>query len=151
MAKSVKLKEADTYIDTEGIRDFEQGKTQAEINAAVAPMLQETSTWKQTFANGWTVEGQRLGAYCRIRIASEATNTTELKRWGTGFEICTLPELYRPLFDLDYLYLTADNPNIQSSAYMYINTAGSVQIFARDADIPAKSYIRACTTYPVTN
>ena len=33
MAKSVKLKEADTYIDTEGIRDFAQGKTQAAINA----------------------------------------------------------------------------------------------------------------------
>ena len=35
MAKSVKLKEADTFIDTEGIRDFTQGKTQAEINANV--------------------------------------------------------------------------------------------------------------------
>lgn len=33
MAKSVKLKEADTFIDAEGIRDFEQGRTQAEINA----------------------------------------------------------------------------------------------------------------------
>ena len=36
MAKSVKLKEADTYIDTEGIRDFEKGKTQAEINSIFA-------------------------------------------------------------------------------------------------------------------
>lgn len=35
MAKSVKLKEADTFIDTEGIRDFEQEKTQAEINASL--------------------------------------------------------------------------------------------------------------------
>lgn len=35
MAKSVTLKEADTFIDTEGIRDFEQGKTQAEINASL--------------------------------------------------------------------------------------------------------------------
>lgn len=151
MAKSVKLKEADTFIDTEGIRDFEQGKTQAEINAAVAPMLQEVSIWKQTFANGWTVESQRSGGYCRIRITSEATNTTEINSWSSGFEICTLPKLYRPLFDLDYLYLTADSPNIQSSAYMYINTAGSVQIFAREANIPAKSYVRACITYPVTN
>lgn len=33
MAKSVKLKEADTFIDAEGIRDFKQGKTQTEINA----------------------------------------------------------------------------------------------------------------------
>lgn len=36
MAKSVKLKDADTYIDTEGIRDFEKGKTQAEINSIFA-------------------------------------------------------------------------------------------------------------------
>ena len=33
MAKSVKLKEADTYIDTEAVYDFTQGKTQATINA----------------------------------------------------------------------------------------------------------------------
>lgn len=33
MAKSVKLKEADTFIDTEGIRDFTQNMSQAEINA----------------------------------------------------------------------------------------------------------------------
>ena len=32
MAKSVKLKEADTYIATEGIYDFKQEKTQAVIN-----------------------------------------------------------------------------------------------------------------------
>lgn len=35
MAKSVKLKEADTFIDTEGIRDFAQQKTQAEINESL--------------------------------------------------------------------------------------------------------------------
>ena len=33
MAKSVKLKEADTFIDTEAVYDFTQGKTQATINA----------------------------------------------------------------------------------------------------------------------
>ena len=35
MAKSVKLKEADTFIDTEGIYDFGQNRPQAEINADV--------------------------------------------------------------------------------------------------------------------
>ena len=39
MAKSVKLKEADTFIDTDGIYDFEQKKTQKEINNSVLGKL----------------------------------------------------------------------------------------------------------------
>lgn len=151
MAKSVKLKEADTFIDTEGIRDFEQGKTQTEINAVVAPMLHEASEWNQTFANGWTVECLRSGNYCRIRINSEATNTTAIGKFAEGLEICILPEMYRPIFDIDYLFLTSDNTAIQSSAYIYIAMTGSVKIFARAVEIPANSYIRACITYPSTN
>ncbi|MDO5776287.1 MAG: hypothetical protein Q4P22_06670 [Eubacteriales bacterium] len=151
MAKSVKLKEADTFIDTEGIRDFEQGKTQAEINAVVAPMLHEASNWKQTFGNGWTVECIRSGNYCRIKIISEATNITAVGKWSDGFEIGILPEMYRPIIDLDYLYLTSDDIAIQSSAYIYITATGSVKIFARATEIPAKSYVRACTIYPSTN
>lgn len=34
MAESLKFK-GDKFLDTEGIRDFEQGKTQAEINASL--------------------------------------------------------------------------------------------------------------------
>ena len=46
IAKSVKLKEADTFIDTEGIRDFEQGKTQAAINADVKAVLDNIDGWE---------------------------------------------------------------------------------------------------------
>lgn len=59
MAKSVKLKEADTFIDTEGIRDFTQNKTQAEINATNASIKTITlsaSKWSSAAPYTQTVE-----------------------------------------------------------------------------------------------
>ncbi len=54
MAKSVKLKEADTFLDTEGIRDFEQGKTQAEINAEL--IKANTYSTEETLIGTWLGE-----------------------------------------------------------------------------------------------
>ena len=78
MAKSVKLKEADTFIDTEGIRDFAQGKTQKEINASMIPTDVVTFTEKD-----YTVTYCKSGSVATVMVYTNGETATDIDTYLT--------------------------------------------------------------------
>ena len=73
MAKSIKYKEADTYHDADNVYDFEQKKTQKEINASMTPSDEVSFTEQE-----YTVKYCKSGSVATVIVYRNSVAETNI-------------------------------------------------------------------------
>lgn len=133
MAKSVKLKEADTFIDTEGIRDFAQEKTQAVINADVKAVLDSIDGWEPltisaTVCKAWINKRLHIG-FLQYNFEASFPLTQGWTSLGS------IPSEYKPLAYTPFTMMYGANGDkvamcaiqISGDIQQYVPVAGNFQ------------------------
>lgn len=131
MAKSVKLKEADTFIDTEGIRDFEQGKTQAVINDELIKKHEFHSSGKTLVG---TYDGKPL---------YRQTVEFSVNKGGQDINISTIVKSLDAIVDMRGILRQSGGGNLLNVPYYLNATDFCVPFFSKDLS----GSIRAGTEY----